>query len=125
MGGLETLLPQLAGGGVFAILFGVIVYLLRTNVTDRRDYRVAVESWEGQLDDQLDRYDAQVVRYRELQEILDKERTARRKAEDEAARATRAVERATEKLERATAEIAALRDEVAALRAKISEMNGS
>lgn len=115
MGGLETLLPT---GGIGATLVAVIIYLLRANIQDRKDYREAVEAWESQFDDA-------VTRYRDLQVRLDGERELRRKAEDESARATRAVERATAELERATLEIAGLRQDVKALRAQVSEMNGS
>lgn len=111
MGGLETLLPTLGAGGVGGILLAVIVYLLRTNQSDRKDYREAVSDWEGQFDDQVDRY-------RELQQRLDEERDLRRKAEDSQSRATMATERMKY-------EIAALRDEVKALRSQVAEMKGS
>ena len=125
MGGLETLVPT---GGIAAALTLVILYLLRANTTDRRDYRVAVEAWEEQ-------WKESVARYRAVQDLLDQERVLRRKAEDEAARATRATERAGDEIAVLREEVKALRtqlaavrlqlgDEVKGLRAQIAEMTG-
>lgn len=108
MGGLETILPALSTGGIGASLVAVIVYLLRANTADRRDYRQAIDAWE-------DRWDESVAKYREIQIMLDEQRDLRRKAEDIAARATIAAERMS-------AEMAALRDEIKALRAQLAEM---
>lgn len=105
MGGLETLLPT---GGIGATLVAVIVYLLRANTTDRRDYREAIGAWQ-------DRWDESVIRYRELQTLLDEQREQRRKAEDVAARATIAAERMS-------VELAALQHEVQLLRTQLAEM---
>ena len=114
MGGLETLLPT---GGIAAALTLVILYLLRANTVDRRDYRDAIESWENQ-------WKESVARYRELQGILDGERVQRRKAEDDSARATRAVERAASEIAELRDEVRALRAQLADVRAQLAEMKG-
>lgn len=111
MGGIETLLPTLGTGSVGVLLIAVILYLLKNNASDRKQYLESVATWEKQFDDAVDRY-------RKVQVILDQERDQRRKAEDELARATIAIDRMTY-------EIAALRAEVKLLRAQIKEMNGS
>ena len=112
MGGLETLVPT---GGIALALTAVILYLLRANTVDRRDYRDAIGAWEEQWKDS-------VGRYRQVQELLDQERVLRRKAEDEAARATRATERAAAEIADLRNEVKALRTQLAAVRAQIAEM---
>jgi hypothetical protein len=67
----------LVGGGALGALVLVILYLLRVNATDRRDYRRDVA-------DCLERVNAEVKSRREIQGLLDDERRARRRAEDTA-----------------------------------------
>lgn len=105
MGGLEALLPT---GGIAAALVAVILYLLRANTVDRKDYREAVALLERRIE-------VQVAANETLQDLLDEQRALRRKAEDEAARATIATERTG-------FEVASLRDEVKLLRAQVAEM---
>lgn len=106
MDGLEAILPALSTGGIGATLVAVILYLLRANAVDRRDYREAIDAADN-------RWDEQITKYRELQVIVDEQREQRRKAEEVAARATLAAERMS-------AEMAALRDEVEKLRAQLA-----
>jgi len=115
VGGFEGLLPT---GGIAAALCAVIFYLLRANTVDRKDYREAIEAWETQ-------WQESVTRYRILQGLLDEQRDLRRKAEDEAARATRAVERASSEIAELREEVKALRTTLAAVRAQLAEMRGS
>lgn len=111
MGGLETLLPLLSAGGVYGILLGVIIYLLRNGILDRRDYREDTEKSDKRYDDLL-------AKNRDLQTRLDQERALRREKEDEAARSTIAIERMNY-------EMSALREEVKALRKQVAGLNGS
>jgi len=115
VGGLETLLPT---GGIAAALTLVILYLLRANTVDRRDYRDAIEGWEAQ-------WNESIARYRTLQSLLDGERGLRRKAEDDSARATRAMERAASELAELREEVKALRAQLADVRAQLAEMKRS
>ena len=112
--GIEALLPT---GGIAAALTVVILYLLRANTVDRKDYRDAIEAWETQ-------WKESVARYRELQKLLDEQRDLRRKAEDEAARSTRATERAASEIAELRDEVKALRAQLAAVRTQLSEMTG-
>lgn len=114
MDGLEALLPT---GGIAAALCAVILYLLRANSVDRKDYREAIDVWEARSDVWEKRSNEALTRYRDLQARLDQERVKRREAEDDAARQLMAVERIS-------SEIATLRHEIQLLRHKVSEMKG-
>lgn len=94
--------PQLGVGG---ILLTLLVYVLRNWSTDRNDYRVGLAAAQERYTAELHRintaHDAEMAELRKdiqslrervdyLNHVLDQERTARRAAEDEAAKARRA-----------------------------------
>jgi len=79
VGSLETVLPATGVGGTLVL---VILYLLRANATDRKDYQEAVDKAQLRADDMGRRLTA-------AEAALDAERTARRNVEDRLDAATR------------------------------------
>ena len=116
MGEFATLAPA---GGVLLALAIVVGYLVRSNMNDRKFFWAAVESQRADCQKDVvlleQRIESQMAAYRTLQGLMDSERTSRRKAEDDAARAIMT-------MERASYELAALRSEIKAVDTKVSEL---
>lgn len=92
---LASLLP--AGGlgavGAGGLLATVIIYLLTSNRTDRREYQEAIDRAEKRADAAEERAEARLAtlraRVEQLQRELEEARIARHAAEDRAAEAER------------------------------------
>jgi hypothetical protein len=90
---LLTQLPNLAGVGLGGSLVFVILYLLRSNYTDRSQNRETIVSIEASHKDDLKSRDNRIAEMRkeisDLESEVDRERDLRRQAEDRAAIAER------------------------------------
>jgi polyhydroxyalkanoate synthesis regulator phasin len=84
--GLETLLPGAGAVGVLAVVIGALIKFL---VNDRRQLTLADA-----------RYRAEVADHEITQKLLDEERTARRRVEDDLAAVRREVAALREQIER-------------------------
>lgn len=87
--------PQLLGtGGVGVTLLAVVIYLLRQNYADRRQYQTHIAEVEQRTADAITKSEARAeaeigtlrTEVRELRTELDKERRLRWAAEDDAAK---------------------------------------